>query len=89
VSSSERFTILITGLSLLFTVLCVGIGLIVRITAKWTRVEDKLEHLVENVGDLVRDGREADDRLGKQIDRLDERLTRHESWHDDHPAYAR
>ena len=84
-SGDAQRELIIALTSLLFIVMSAGLGLIIRITARWTRVEDNLEHLVDRVTTLVSDGKEADERLGKAIDRLDTRLTTHEAWHADHP----
>lgn len=46
-------------LGLILTVISVigvpTLAFVVRATIKWTRVEDRLGHLVDDVGDLVRD----------------------------------
>lgn len=80
----ERFSLTLTAIGLVFAVMCTALGLIVRITSKWTRVEDRLETLVDRVGEIVTDARDDKTQLAQQINRVDRRIERHEEWHDTH-----
>jgi hypothetical protein len=85
VTSSERFQLLIGALGLLFVILTAGLGLIVRITIRWTKIESSLSVIADKIKDIVT-GKDADHRdLEQQINKVDSRIERHEVWHDDHP----
>lgn len=79
-------TALIAGLSLIFIVLSAGLGLIVRITLRWGKIESNLEHIAEKVGELVQDKDAAHRDLNARIDKVDDRIERHESWHAEYAA---
>lgn len=82
---SERYGIIIAGLGLGVTVLSVGLGLIVRITRRWTQIEDSL-HAIANTFKVMADDNGKDHKeLSDRINRADARIERHELWHDDHP----
>lgn len=54
-TSDQRFTIIISGIGLIFTVMSAILALIVRAVIKWTKVEDRLVHLAADVAQLVED----------------------------------
>jgi hypothetical protein len=54
-SAEARFGILISALSLLFTILVILLGFIIRITRKWTQTEDRLDNLIGDVKELIVD----------------------------------
>lgn len=84
-SANERFSLLIAGMGLLFTVLTVGLGLIVRITRRWTKIEDSLSTIAEKIQGIVKDKDDDHRELSYRIEKVDSRIERHEQWHDDHP----
>jgi hypothetical protein len=51
----QRFTLLISSIGLVFLVLSAGLGLIIRITVKWTKVEDRLDNVSNSLAALVSD----------------------------------
>lgn len=71
----------IAGASLMFAVLATGLGLIVRITIRWTRIETSLESIAQRISDVVSSGSSERAKLGERIDRVDARIDRHEAWH--------
>jgi hypothetical protein len=84
VTPDERFSLTLTAIGLLFVMMSAGLGLIVRITAKWTRVEDRLDVLVTKISEVVTGARDDKGQMHEQIDRVDRRIERHEEWHDTH-----
>lgn len=54
-TADQRFTILILAISLVFTIMVAVLGAIIRVTQKWTRTEDKLNGLIEDVKELIKD----------------------------------
>jgi uncharacterized membrane protein (DUF106 family) len=49
---AERFTILILGISLVFTIMCTVLGLLVNVIRKWTLTEERLANLTQDVKTL-------------------------------------
>lgn len=54
-TADQRFTIIILILSLVFTIMVAVLGAIIRVTQKWTRTEDRLNNLIEDVKELIED----------------------------------
>jgi hypothetical protein len=80
---SERFAAIIAALTLVFLVMTTGLGLIVRITMRWAKIESNLQSITEKVSELV-DGKRTDHLyLDSRIDKVDSRIERHEQWHRD------
>ena len=52
-TSAERFTITILALSLIFTVLSALLGLLIAIIRRWTKAEERLAQLTQDVRDLT------------------------------------
>lgn len=75
---ADQWTAVITALSLLFLIMMTGLGLIVRITGRWTKVEDRLQAIADKMDLLIAN-------MDHKVDKVDDRLDRHERWHDDHP----
>lgn len=48
-------SIIIGALTLIFLVMSAMLGTLVRVVAKWTRTEDKISNLAEDMQDLVKD----------------------------------
>lgn len=83
-TADQRLTITISALGLLFLVMSAGIGLLVRLTVRWTKIEDSLKVIAEKIGEIVQNGKDADKALADRIDRNEVRIERHEEWHRDH-----
>lgn len=52
-TSDQKFTLLISGLGLIFLVMTAILGMIVKATMKWTKTEDTLTNLVDDVRELI------------------------------------
>jgi hypothetical protein len=84
VTTDQRFTVTIMAIGLVFTVMAAGLGLIVRITTRWTRIEDRLGAIADKITELVKDKESDHHELDVKIEKVDARIERHESWHDTH-----
>ncbi len=85
-TAGERFTIIISLLTLVIAVMSALLGYVIKITSRWTQTEDKLSMLVDDVKEMIirkdrdheqirLDVREKEAR-GEQVHRdLSERLT--------------
>jgi hypothetical protein len=51
VTSDQRFEITIAAVSLVFTILCVTLGVIIRAVRKFTQVEDRLADVMQDIRD--------------------------------------
>lgn len=67
VSPQENLTVIVSGLSFLFVVMMASLGLIVRITRKWTSVENKLDHMTENLATIVRNNDKVHEEIVAQM----------------------
>jgi uncharacterized protein YlxW (UPF0749 family) len=83
-SSADRFAAIITTLGFMLAAMTAVLGLIVRITARWTRVESELKVMTDKLAELVTDKRVDHYDLAARIDKLDNRVERHEQWHVEH-----
>lgn len=54
-TAADRFTITISLISLIFTVMCILLGVLIRLVVRFTRTEDKLNEVVADVEKLVAD----------------------------------
>jgi hypothetical protein len=77
----EKWSLIISGGGLVIIML----GLIVRITLRWGKIENHLESIADKVGSLVAEKEDAHKELRHGIEKVDSRIERHEAWHDDHP----
>lgn len=77
----EKLAAVISAAVAVAGVLGVGLGLIVRITRRWTQIEERLGNLVDRVTQAVSGMRDENGRLERRIDRSEDRLNRHEEWH--------
>lgn len=77
----EKMAALISAAAAVFGVLAVGLGLIVRITRRWTQIEDRLGALVDRVTEAISGMHNENGRLERRIDRNEGRIDRHEAWH--------
>jgi hypothetical protein len=84
-TADQRLTIILSALGLLFLVMSTGVGILVRLTVRWARIEDRLGVIADKIQDIVRDKDKDHDTLEHQISRVDSRLERHEEWHRDNP----
>lgn len=80
-SHLEKMAAAISAGAAVFTILAVGLGLIIRITRRWTQVEDRLTALVDRVTEAIGGMRDENTRLERRIDRNEDRINRHEDWH--------
>lgn len=55
------------ALSIIAVIILPAVGMLVRITMKWTRVEDKLDHVIKNMEILVLDKDRVHQELSKQM----------------------
>lgn len=70
--------------TLAFLVLTTGLGLIIRITNRWSKIEANLTAIADKIT-LVLDQQTADRLdLNHRIEKVDSRLERHETWHSTH-----
>lgn len=65
---------LISILSLVFTVLCVLLGVLINIVRKFTKVEDRQDELIRNVDRLVKDKDQTHNAMLEQM-RFDREAT--------------
>ncbi len=74
-STGQWFSIVLSALGLLFTVLCVLAGLTLRAIVKFTRAEDALARADEKLGDIAGDIKELVDDKRRDHDAINRRLT--------------
>lgn len=83
VTPDQRFSILLVVLAALLG----GVGWmaksVLRATAQWARTGAKLEELSTDIRGLVESKERDHARMDTRVDRLDDRVTRHEAWHQD------
>lgn len=80
-STADYFNITIAGLTLVTGVTFTGLALIVRLTVRWAKVELTIGVITDRVNDLVVRFRDTDSSLSHRIDKVDDKIERHEEWH--------
>ncbi len=80
----QRFAVLMVFL----TAILAGLGWLGKsvfgVVSQWARTGAKLEELSQDIRDLVTTKERDHARIDGRVDRLDERVTRHEGWHAEH-----
>lgn len=83
-SADQRFAVLLA----ILVALMGGLGWLVKsllgVTAQWGRTGAKLEELSNDIRDLVTSKERDHARIDNRVDRLEGRVERHETWHQDH-----
>ena len=77
----ETLSIILTGIGLLLAIMGTGLGMLVRITRRWTQIEERLAALVDSFREAMDGASEDYNRLERRLDRTDSRLDRHEEYH--------
>jgi len=79
----ERFTFLMVVLAAVLG----GLGWLAKsllgVTAQWVRTGAKIEELTGDIRDLVSSQEREHSRLDTRVDRVEQRMERHEGWHAD------
>jgi hypothetical protein len=80
----QRFAVLLVAL----TAVLGGVGWLAKsvlgVTAQWARTGAKIEELTTDIRDLVSSKERDHARLDARVDRVEARVERHETWHQDH-----
>lgn len=80
----QRFAVLLVVLAAVLG----GVGWLAKailgVTAQWGRTGAKLEELSSDIRDLVASKERDHLRIDNRVDRLEGRVERHETWHQDH-----
>lgn len=80
-TADQRLTLILSALGLLFLIMSTGVGILVKLTARWAKIEDNLGRIADKVTDLAEDREREDKRLDIKIERVETRFDRHEEWH--------
>lgn len=80
----QRFTLIISGLGLLFTIMCVILGVALRAAIKFTRSEDKIADVAEDVKALVADKERAHMQLWSEMKDQNNATDRRLRWLEEH-----
>ncbi|MGN6128505.1 MAG: hypothetical protein ACTHON_18255 [Humibacter sp.] len=80
----QRFAVLLA----LLTAALAAIGWLTKclfsVTQQWARTGARLEELSNDIRDLVNAKERDHSRIETRIDRIEGRVERHETWHQDH-----
>lgn len=72
-----------------FAVLCAVLGFLTKsflgVSKQWTITGERLERLGKDLRDVITWKDREHARLDERLNRVDGRIERHETWHDDHP----
>lgn len=71
----------ITAGAALLAVFGTGLGMLIRITRRWTAIELNLQSLVDKFTEAMQSIRSDYQRLERRVDRNEGRIDRHEEWH--------
>lgn len=77
----EKMAGAISAVVAVLTILGIGLGLIIRITKRWTQIEMRLAALVDRVTEAITGVKDDNHRLERRVDRNEDRINRHEEWH--------
>jgi hypothetical protein len=67
VTADQRFTITIALISLVFTILCVLLGVTIRAIVRFTRTEDRVAQVAEDLVELGKRQEATNDKLDRRL----------------------
>jgi hypothetical protein len=67
VSAADRFQILLGAISLVFLVFSTGLGVLLRMATRWTRTEDRLADIADDVRQFMAQQAERDRQTNERI----------------------
>jgi len=87
-SPDQRFTLIMSGIAILASAIGWLAKSFMGVSKQWTLTGERLERLGLDLRQVVDWKDREHGRIELRVERVDNKLERHEVWHDDHPYHS-